>query len=61
MNRLNIKDKADRLTVDSILADNGYTVRLTSQRRAGQKSYDYFVEYEPNPSPLDKPKAGVAE
>lgn len=61
MNRINIKAKEDRLTVARILADNDYTVRLTSQRRAGQKSYDYFVEYEPNPTQSDKAKQEVAE
>lgn len=60
MNRLNIKEKEDRLTVAKILAGNDYTVRLTKQRRVGKKIYDYIVEYEPNPCQPNE-KAGEGE
>lgn len=49
MNKLYITDQQDRLTVAAILVKNKYTVSQGSQRRAGGKSYDYFIEYEPNP------------
>lgn len=57
MSRLNIKEKEDRLTVAKILAGNDYTVRLSKQRRAGKKSFDYFVEYEPNTCQPDEKEA----
>lgn len=56
MNKLYINLEADRLTVAAILVKNKYTVRAGSQRRAGTKSYDYFLEYEQNPA-LEKPPA----
>ena len=49
MNKLFITSEADRLTVAAILVKSKYTVRQGSQRRAGSRSYDYDLEYEPNP------------
>ena len=49
MDRAYIGLEADRLTVAAILVKNKYTVRQGSQRRAGSRSYDYYLEYEPNP------------
>lgn len=57
MDRIYIGLEADRLAVASILVKNKYTVRQGSQRRAGSRSYDYYLEYEPN---QDKP-ASVKE
>lgn len=54
MNKLFITSEADRLTVAAILVKSKYTVRQGSQRRAGSRSYDYYLEYEPNP---EKPPA----
>ena len=48
MNKLFITSEADRLTVAAILVKSKYTVRQGSQRRAGSRSYDYYLEYEPN-------------
>ena len=48
MDRIHIGLEADRLTVASILVKNKYTVRQGSQRRSGSRSYDYYLEYEPN-------------
>lgn len=50
MDRLYIGLEADRLTVAAILVKNKYTVRQGSEKRAGSKSYDYFLEYERNPN-----------
>lgn len=50
MNRILIASEADRMTVAAILVKNKYTVRQGSQRRPGGKSYDYYLEYEPNPA-----------
>jgi len=55
MNKLYITTEADRLTVAAVLVKNRYRIRMGSQRRAGTKSYDYFVEYEPLPG---KPPEG---
>lgn len=49
MERLYIALEADRLTVAAILVKNKYTVRQGSERRGNSKSYDYFLECEPNP------------
>lgn len=49
MDRLYISLEADRLAVASVLIKNKYTVRQGSQRRKGSKSYDYYLEFEPNP------------
>lgn len=49
MNKLFITSEADRLTVAAILVKSKYTVRQGSQRRAGSRSYDYYLGYEPNP------------
>ena len=49
MNKLFITSEADRLTVAAILVKSKYTVRQGSQRRAGSRSYYYYLEYEPNP------------
>ena len=49
MNKLFITSEADRLTVAAILVKSKYTVRQGSQRRAGSRSYDYYLEHEPNP------------
>lgn len=59
MNRIIINLEADRLTVAAILVKNKYTVRQGSQQRAGSKSYDYYIEFEPNPQP--KKVTGKAE
>lgn len=59
MNRIIINLEADRLTVASILVKNKYTVRQGSQPRPGSKSYDYFIEFEPNPQP--KKASGKAD
>lgn len=60
MNKLYIAKEEDRLTVASILVKNKYTVRTGSQRRAGSKSYDYYLEYEPNPIAEKTKKEGEA-
>ena len=44
MDRAYIGLEADRLTVAAILVKNKYTVRQGSEKRAGSKSYDYFLE-----------------
>ena len=49
MDRLYIDKEADRLTVAAILVKNKYTVRSGSERRNKGNTYDYFLEYEPNP------------
>ena len=49
MDRVYIGLEADRLTVAAILVKNKYTVRQGSEKRAGSKSYDYFLEFERNP------------
>ena len=49
MNKLFITSEADRLTVAAILVKSKYTVRQGSQRRAGSRSYDYYLVYVPNP------------
>ena len=49
MERLYIGLEADRLAVAAILVKNKYTVRQGSERRGNTKSYDYILEYEPNP------------
>ena len=49
MDRLYITSEADRSAVAAVLLKNKYTVRSGSQRRAGSRSYDYYLEYEPNP------------
>ena len=50
MDKVYIGLEADRLTVAAILVKNKYTVRQGSEKRAGSKSYDYFLEYERNPN-----------
>lgn len=55
MDKIVIASLEDRLTVASILIKSGYTVRQGKQLRAGKKSYEYYVEYEPNTD------AGAAE
>ena len=50
MDRVYIGLEADRLTVAAVLVKNKYTVRQGSEKRAGSKSYDYFLEYERNPN-----------
>lgn len=59
MDRIYIGLEADRLAVASILVKNKYTVRQGSQRRAGSRSYDYYLEYERNRD-ADAPKKGDA-
>lgn len=54
MERLLIAKEEDRLTVAAILVKNKYTVRSGSQQRPGKRSYDYFLEYEPNPDSQEK-------
>ena len=49
MDKVYIGLEADRLTVAAILVKNKYTVRQGSEKRAGSKSYDYFLEFERNP------------
>lgn len=49
MDKLYIKLEADRLAVAAILVKNKYTVRSGSEQRPKSKSYDYFLEFEPNP------------
>ena len=49
MDRVYIGLEADRLTVAAVLVKNKYTVRQGSEKRAGSKSYDYFLEFERNP------------
>ena len=48
MDRAYIGLEADRLTVAAILVKNKYTVRQGSEKREGNKSYDYFLEFERN-------------
>lgn len=43
--RIEIKDKQERLQVISILAGNGYTVREAAVKPAGKNVKKYFVEY----------------
>lgn len=43
--RVEIKDKQERLHVISILAGNGYTVREVAVKPAGKNVKKYFVEY----------------
>ena len=43
--RIEIKDKQERLQVISILAGNGYTVREAAVNPAGKNVKKYFVEY----------------
>ena len=45
MDRLYITSEADRSAVAAVLLKNKYTVRSGSQRRAGSRSYDYFLEF----------------
>ena len=45
MDRLYITSEADRSAVAAVLLKNKYTVRAGSQRRAGSRSYDYFLEF----------------
>lgn len=58
MNRINIASEADRIAVASIFVKNKYTVRQGSHKRIGSRSYDYYLEYEPNP---EKPMIGKEE
>lgn len=57
MDKLYITLEADRLAVAAVLIKNKYTVRSGSERRAGGKSYDYFLEFERNPE-AGGPKKG---
>lgn len=57
MDKIIIGTEADRLTVAAILVKNKYTVRQGKQRRSGSKSYEYYIEYEPND---DGSKLGAA-
>ncbi len=43
--RIEIKDKQERLQVISILAGNGYTVREAAVKPVGKNVKKYFVEY----------------
>lgn len=43
---LKIANEADRTTVAAILFNNGYTVKK-GRRKKNNKSYEYFVVYEP--------------
>lgn len=45
MNRVNIENVGDRMTVAAVLIKNKYTVRSGSHRRPGSKSYDYYLEF----------------
>ena len=49
MDRAYIGLEADRLTVAAVLGKNKNTVRQGSEKGAGSKSYDYFLEFERNP------------
>lgn len=40
-----ISNSDDRLKIASILADNGYIVRIGKEKKDGAKNYSYFVEY----------------
>lgn len=62
MNKIYISTETDRLAVASVLIKNKYTVRQGSERRGNTKSYDYFLEYEPNPGQSrDSTGKGVAQ
>lgn len=52
MTKLYITAETDRLEVASILVKHKYKVRQGSQRRAGTRSYDYFLEFEPQPGKM---------
>ena len=41
-----IPDKDERAQLVKILATNGYTVRITRQKRGKSNAYEYFVEFE---------------
>lgn len=43
---LRISNEADRVTVASILFNNGYSVQKLRRKKNG-KTYEYFVKYEP--------------
>lgn len=49
MQKLEIFNEQDRLTVAAILVKNGYTVRQTREREEGKRSYLYFIEYSKQP------------
>lgn len=46
MNRLEIFNEADRLTVAAILVKNNYTVKQSKRKRPGKRSYLYYLDYE---------------
>ena len=50
MPKIKINKEDDRLAVAAILVKNKYTVRQGSQRRANNRSYDYYIEYSENGS-----------
>lgn len=43
---LRIASESDRVTVASILFNNGYSVQKARRKKNG-KTYEYFVRYEP--------------
>lgn len=43
---LRIANEQDRITVASILFNNGYEVKKVRRKKNG-KSYEYFVSYQP--------------
>lgn len=43
--RIYISNEEDRLTMISILAKNGYTVKIDREKLDGAKNYTYFIEY----------------
>lgn len=54
MNKIEIFNEEDRLTVAKVLVKNGYTVRQSKERVEGKRSYIYLLEY-------SKPKAKEEE
>lgn len=49
---LRIANQADRVTVASILYNNGYSVQPV-KRRKNQKSFEYLVKYWLEPQEID--------
>lgn len=43
--RMEIKDKQERLQVASVLIGNGYTVREVAVKPVGKNQKKYYVEY----------------
>lgn len=50
---LKIANQADRVTVASILYNNGYSVQPV-RRRKNQKSFEYLVKYWQEPQDVDE-------